>query len=158
MYLFLFIFHNNIGDIMKKYLFVFLFLILCNVKASDNLYISKKSYYSDEFVSDCEFLLYDSDNNIVDAWIQSDDIHSISLPVGSYLLFEKPKINDVYSEALGKTYKLDINADKIVNINLSNLEIKTPPNLGIKKKFFFAFILVVFGFVIIVSSRKFNQI
>lgn len=143
---------------MKKILFVLLFFYVYDVKAIDNLIVSKKSFYSGQYVEDCEFLLYDSDNKLIDSWIQDDDIHSLSVPNGSYLLFERPKINGVFSEYLGKTYKLDVNSDKIVEINLSNVEISIPPNLGIKFDYTLPILFIILGVLIILFCCKFNRI
>ena len=150
--------HNNNGDFMKKIIFLFLFLVSFDVKALGVVYISKKDLDTNEFISDCDFMLYDSYGNVIDSWIQNDDVHIASIPVGSYKLVERPKVMDSFSDGLSKTYDINIDNDDIFEFVLYNKKIATPRNLRFKVSFFYGLLFLLFGLILISISRKFNYI
>ena len=143
-------FHNNNGGFMKKIIFLFLFLTY-SVNAQSIIYVSKKDIDTNSFVSDCDFTIYDSLGNIVDSWIQDNSVHTSFLDLGKYKLVER----DLMSDYLSSQYSFDVN-DDIVELTLYNQKIETPKNLGINNNYCLIFIL--FGFVIIIYSRKFCRL
>ena len=139
---------------MNKIIFLLIsFFLIHGVKASDytELFISKKDINTQEYVTDCDFLLYDLDNNIIDSWISHNGTHRILLKKGNYTLVERPLLENVFSSDLGKVYKLDINSDEAMEITLYNNKIETPRNLGFNNNLYlFGSLFVVLGFIIIV--------
>jgi len=160
--LFLFIliifFHNNNGGFMKKIFFLFLFFFFIDVKAMGVVYISKKDIDTNEFVSDCDFLLYDSSGNIVDSWVQDDSIHVSNIPVGSYKLIERPFIIDSYSDGLSSSYDISVVDDDIFEFVLYNKKIPTPRNLSFRSNILYSVFFFIIGLFLIFISRKFNYI
>lgn len=153
-----FLIHNNNGGFMKKILFLFLFLIFFDVKALGVVYISKKDIDTNEFISDCDFMLYDSTGNIVDSWVQNNDVHVASIPVGSYKLVERPKVMDSFNDGLSKSYDINIDNDDIFEFILYNNKIATPRNLNYNFHFLYGFAFLILGLFFIVVSRKNNYI
>lgn len=160
--LFLFIliifFHNNNGGFMKKIIFLILFFFLFDVNAMGVVYISKKDIDTNEFVSDCDFLLYDSSGNIVDSWVQDDSFHISNVPMGSYKLIERPWILDSYSDGMSSSYDIRVNDDDFFEFVLYNKKISTPRNLSFNFNILYGFCFFLFGFFLIIISRKFNYI
>lgn len=138
---------------MNKIIFLLIsFFLIHGVKASDytELFISKKDINTQEYVTDCDFLLYDLDNNIIDSWISYNGTHRILLKKGNYTLVERPLLENVFSSDLGKVYKLDINSDEAMEITLYNNKIETPRNLGFNNNLYLlGSLFVVLGFIII---------
>ena len=70
---------------MKKIFFSFLiFMFFIDVHAGQ-VFVSKRDSDTGDFLVDCDFLLYDQYENIVDSWIQGSSSHILNLPRGSYL-------------------------------------------------------------------------
>jgi len=151
--LFLFIFfnffHNNNGGFMKKFIFLFLFFTY-SVNAQSVIYVSKKDINTNQFVSDCDFIIYDNFGNVVDSWIQDDSVHTSFLDLGKYKLVER----DFMSNYLSREYAFDVN-DDIVELTLYNKKIETPRNLSIISNNIYCYIFILIGFLIIICSRKF---
>ena len=138
---------------MKKIILILtFFLITCNVYASDftSLYISKKDINTQEFITDCDFLLYDSDNNIVDAWIAGYNVHEINgIKKGIYKLVERPLIGNSFNDELSVFHEIDIDSDDITEIVLYNNKIDTPRNLSFNTYYAAVGITIFFiGFII----------
>ena len=143
---------------MKKIFFLILLFFLVDVNAMGVVYISKKDIDTNEFISDCDFLLYDSTGNVVDSWIQNNDVHVSSIPVGSYTLVERPKIMDSFNDNLSKTYNINVDNDDIFEFFLYNKKISTPRNLSFNFSNIFCYVFLFLGFFLIFISRKFNHI
>ena len=143
---------------MKKIFFLFLFFFFIDVNAMGVVYISKKDIDTNEFVSDCDFLLYDSTGNIVDRWVQDDSIHVSNIPVGSYKLIERPWILDSYSDGMSSSYDISVSDDDIFEFVLYNKKIDTPKNLSFNFNILYSIYFFIFGFFLIVISRKFNYV
>ena len=143
---------------MKKIIFLLIFLFSFNIKAMGVVYISKKDIDTNEFISDCDFKLYDSSGNIIDSWIQNNDVHVSNIPVGSYKLVERPMILDSFSDGLSKSYDINIDNDDIFEFVLYNKKIVTPRNLNFKVNVIYGFCFFLLGLFLICISRKFNYI
>ena len=123
--------HNNNGGFMKKIIVLIIFLTNINNIYAQNLYVSKRDIDTQDYVQDCDFLLYDENNTIVDAWIQNDDTHVINnIEVGKYKLVERPKIDNTFSNELSVFHDIDI-TDNSLEVVLYNNKIETPRNLGV---------------------------
>lgn len=143
---------------MKKLLFLILFFFFIDVNAMGVVYISKKDIDTNEFVSDCDFLLYDSTGNIVDSWVQDDSIHVSNIPVGSYKLIERPFIIDNYSDGMSSSYDISVSDDDIFELVLYNKKIPTPRNLSFSSNILYSVLFFGIGLFLIFISRKFNYI
>lgn len=141
--------------------FSFFFLFIVNINASEytDLFISKKDIYTNEYISDCDFLLYDSNNNIIDSWISSDNSHHLVIKKGSYKLVERPLLEQTFSDELSKVYKLDVAGDEAIEFVLYNKKIETPRNLGFNNNYYlFGFLFIIFGLVIVIRFyRQFSK-
>lgn len=142
---------------MKKYLIIILSLLYINNIQASELYISKKDFETKDYVTDCDFQLYDSENNIIDAWVATEDTHEISnIQKGQYKLVERPLINNNYSDELSTLHTLDINSDNVMEIILYNKEINTPRNLGHHNHTLLGITLTLTGLALIyIGHRKF---
>ncbi len=156
LFIFLFIFHTNNGDFMKKIFFIFLLVFSFKVNALGVFYVSKRDIDTNDFVFDCDFLLYDSAGNIVDSWVQGNNVHVSNVPEGFYKLVERPKIIDTFSDYLSKTYDLSIRDDDLIELVLYNEKIDTPDNLGMKNNY--GFLLILIGSFLIFISCKYKFI
>lgn len=145
---FFYFFHNNNGGFMKKLILLFIFFTY-NVNALGYVYVSKKDINTNQFVNDCDFVIYDIDGNIVDSWIQDNSTHISPLEVGNYKLVER----NFMSDYLSREYDFNI-SDDIVELTLYNKKIETPRNLGINFNYF-SYIFIFIGFLIIIYSCKF---
>lgn len=126
-------FHNNNGDVMKKLIFILLFFVI-DVHALSSVYISKRDIDTNEFVMDCDFILYDSDNNLVDSWIQDNSVHVSNVSSGVYKLVERPFVMGVFNEDLSNVYDLNI-VDDSYEFILYNQKIDVPDNLSCRYSF-----------------------
>ena len=144
MFIFFNFFHNNNGGFMKKLLFLLLFLTY-DVSALGYVYVSKKDIDTNQFVNDCDFVIYDMNGNVVDSWVQDNSIHIASLDVGDYKLVERNSMSDFFRE-----YDFNI-SDGIVEFTLYNQKIETPKNLGVNVNY--SYFLIIIGFLIIFSCK-----
>jgi len=157
LFILFFFFHNNNGGFMKKIFLIFLLVLSFKVNAMGSFYISKKDIDTNDFISDCDFLLYDSDGNIVDSWIQENEVHVSNIPGGVYRLVERPKIVNTFSDYLSKSYDLSIRDDDMVEFILYNKKIDTPDNLSIKNNYY-GILFIVSGLFLIFISCKYKYI
>ena len=139
---------------MKKVLFIFLLFFSFNVDAMGAFYISKKDIDTDDFVLDCDFLLYDSNGEIVDSWIQGNEVHVSNIPGGFYRLVERPLVVDTFSDYLSKSYDLSIKDDDVFEFVLYNKKISTPRNLSSNNSYI-GLLLVFTGIFLIFISCKY---
>lgn len=141
---------------MKKIILcLFLFLFIFKVEASNytDLYVSKKDVNTQDYMTDCDFLLYDSDDNIVAAWVASDSTYHISnIKKGTYKLIERPLIESSFNDYLSKIYMININSDEAMEITLYNKKIETPRNLGSNNCLLYGFLFICLGFLIIILN------
>lgn len=144
--------HNNNGVDMRKIFLIFLFFIIFDVHASD-IYISKRDKDTYDFVHDCDFLLYDSFGNLVDSWVQGNEVHVSSVEKGVYSLVERPLSVGFFNSDLNKVYKLDVSSDDDFQVTLFNKEIDTPDNLGSNNNYFYCYFLIILGFGIIFYGK-----
>ena len=143
---------------MKKIIFLFIIFLYCFNVSAGSIYISKRDIDTDQYVNDCDFLLYDEYGNVVDSWVQDDSTHISSVPVGSYRLIERPFIIDGFIDSLSQSYELNIDSDDILELTIYNTKIETPRNLSFNKNYIYAFFLMFLGFVMLLYNRKFNQV
>lgn len=137
---------------MKK-IFFFLLVFICDVVYASNVYISKKDYNTGEFLSDCDFILYDSGGNVVDMWIPNNSFHVSSLDNGSYRLVSRPYVMDKYDNGLSVFYDLNI-TDNDMFLTIYNEIISTPPNLGSSGSvFYLSVFLIIIGFLILILGK-----
>lgn len=139
---FFYFFHNNNGGIMKKFFLFFILFFVTDVHALSTVYISKRDIDTNEIVLDCDFILYDSNNNIVDSWIQDENVHISNVSFGFYKLVERPLIMGVFNDDLSNTYNLSI-SDDVHEFILYNQKIDVPDNLSYNYNFFGVFLIVV---------------
>ena len=138
---------------MKKVLFLFLLFFSFKVDAMGSFYISKKDIDSDDFVLDCDFLLYDSDGNVVDSWIQGDEVHVSNIPEGFYKLVERPLVVDTFSDYLSRSYDLSINDDDVFEFVLYNKKVATPRNLENNNSYVGVLFIFTGIFLIFISCK-----
>lgn len=143
---------------MKKFFLIILFFISFDVKALGSIYISKRDINTNDYVYDCDFLLYDELGNVVDSWVQDNSIHVSNVPVGTYRLVERPIVINSFSDEMNRIYQLNIDDDDILELVLYNKKIETPRNLGYNNYFLYGTTIIILGFIIIFFSRKFNYI
>lgn len=129
---------------MKKLLFLLLFLTY-DVSALGYVYVSKKDIDTNQFVNDCDFVIYDMNGNVVDSWVQDNSIHISSLDIGNYKLVERNSMSNFFRE-----YDFNI-SDDIVEFTLYNQKIETPKNLGVSINY--SYFLIIIGFLIIFSCK-----
>lgn len=142
---------------MKKIIFiVMVFLYSFNVSAGD-IYISKRDIDTDQYVSDCDFLLYDQYGNVVDRWVQDNTTHVSNVPLGFYRLIERPYIDNVFVDSMSKSYDFNLDSDDIFEITIYNAKMETPRNLHYKRGFVFPVLLIISG-VVLIFNRKFHYI
>lgn len=136
--------------------FLFLFLFLFEVEAGEftDLYVSKKDINTQEYINDCDFLLYDSNNNVIATWVASDETYRISnIKKGVYKLVERPLIESSFNDYLSKVYTIDINSDEAMEVTLFNKKVETPRNLGIDNTYLlYGCLFIVLGFFIIILN------
>ncbi len=138
---------------MKKvFFFFFFFFFLTGVDAS-NVYISKKDIDTGEFVNDCDFLLVDFNNNIIDRWVQDDNYHALSLDNGYYRIITRPYIMGAFSDDMSESHFLNVTGD--VNVSFYNSKIDTPDNLSVNFNKVFSLIFIIGGFLIIFLYKFF---
>ena len=133
---------------MKKLIIILILITLENVQAG-NLYISKKDVDTKEYINDCDFLLYDENNKIIDTWI-SNNTHKIeNIKNGKYILEERPKIETKKNRELSVFHEIDIN-DNTIEVVLYNSKIQTPNNLNYSFKWFnIGYVIIFIGISII---------
>ena len=148
--------HNINGDVMKKIFFSFLiFMFFIDVHAGQ-VFVSKRDSDTGDFLVDCDFLLYDQYENIVDSWIQGSSSHILNLPRGSYRLVERPFVMGNFRTDLGKTYILNVENDESFEFKIFNKKIETPRNLGFKFNSILGFVFVFIGVIIVSKCCKFS--
>lgn len=136
---------------MKKFIFFFLFLTY-SVSAESIIYISKRDF-NNNFVSDCDFIIYDIYGNVVDSWVQDDLVHVSFLDLGKYRLVER----NLMSDYLSSEYSFTVNND-IVELNLYNKKIDTPKNLGINNNYLCISFIIIGLLLVLVNYIDFNHI
>lgn len=156
LFIFLIFLHNNNGGFMKKFFLVFFTFFLFCSNVLGVLYVSKKDIDTNDFVNDCDFLLYDSSGNIVDEWTQGNGVHVSNISNGIYKLVEKPIILGDLDINSYESYDLKI--DGVLEVILYNQKIETPRNLNFNNSILYGFVLLFFGFILIIFSRKFNYL
>ena len=142
---------------MKKLFFILMFFMFFESVSANSLYVSKKDIDTEDYVSDCDFLLYDENNVVVDAWIAEDNTHEVSnIKNGSYTLVERPKIDSAFRNELSVFHDIDIN-DNSLQVVLYNRKIDTPRNLGVDfNDFMIGCSFIFLGiFFLYVGCRKF---
>lgn len=145
---------------MKKIITILFLIIFIDTVNASNLYISKRDIDTQDYVSDCDFLLYDENNVIVDAWIANNETHEIKdVKDGIYKLVERPKTNESFSNELSVFHEIDVKNESL-SITLYNNKIETPRNLGIEYNTFFIGCSIIFlGIAFIyIAYRKFYYI
>ncbi len=138
---------------MRKFLFIFIFLFIFDVHASE-IYISKRDKDTYDFVRDCDFILYDSFGNVVDSWVQGNDVHVLSVDEGIYSLVERPLSVGSFDSSLNKTYKLDVSSESF-QVTLFNNEIDTPDNLGVNNNYWYCYFFIFLGIMLICFGKYF---
>ena len=142
---------------MKKIIFiVMVFLYSFNVSAGD-IYISKRDIDTDQYVSDCDFLLYDQYGNVVDRWVQDNTTHVSNVPLGFYRLIERPYIDNVFVDSMSKSYDFNLDSDDIFELTIYNAKMETPRNLHYKRGYVIPVLLIISG-VVLIFNRKFHYI
>lgn len=140
-------------------LIFFYFSSFYNVNALDytDLYISKRDIDTKDFVNDCMFSLYDSNDNVVSSWVSSDSTYNISsIPKGIYKLVSIPFLNNSYDYNLRQEYILDLTNDDVLEITIYNNKIETSRKLGVNEYSYkyIGFVFIVLGIVIIVKFYR----
>ena len=151
-----FYYHNNNGETMKKLIIILSLILIDNVSAS-NLYVSKRDIYTKDYINDCDFLLYDENKVVVDAWIQDNNTHEVTdIKNGTYILEERPKIELGNRDNLSVFHEIDINNNSI-ELVLYNSKIETPRNLDYNLNLFtIGCFIIFFGILIIyIGYRKY---
>ena len=160
--LFLFIFniiiHNNKGDKMKRIILLIL-IFIDNVYALGNVYISKKDVNTNQYLTDCDFSIYDANGHIVDSWIPNGGLHISTLNSGEYSLVERPFVMGVYHDDLSKVYKLDVKEDSFYEFTIYNNKIDVPDNLSASDyKFGYLFLIIGCFFLLFGLHGKFYKV
>lgn len=132
---------------MKKIFFLFCFLLFVSDVHASDIYISKKDIDTGEFVNDCDFLLVDFNNNVIDRWIQDDSYHLISVENGFYKLITRPYIMGVFDDNMSESYILDVYEN--VEFNIYNKTIGTPNNLNYSFNIILPIFFIIVGFIIL---------
>lgn len=136
---------------MKKIFLILLFFCFISNVYSSNIYISKRDIDTDEYVLDCDFILTDSNGNVIDSWVQDNSDHNLSVNNGLYNLISRPYVMGKYQDSMSYTYKL--NVDKDSSFVIYNREIYTPPNLLYSRNYSFCIFLVIIGVFIIIYCK-----
>ena len=139
---------------MKKFFLIFFAFFLFSSNVLGVLYVSKKDIDTDDFINDCDFLLYDSYGNIVDRWSQDNSVHVSNISGGIYKLVEIPSVLDGMD--IGSYQSYDLKIDDVLEVILYNQKIDTPRNLGASFSFLSGFVILFIGYILIFFSRKFN--
>lgn len=133
---------------MKKVFFLVLFFYSFNVYSLSDLYISKKDIDTLEYITDCDFKLLDSSDNVVDSWVCSDNVKYVSnISNGFYKLVSRPLVNDVFSDELSDEYSFYVK-DNVLEMTFYNNKIGVPSNLSLNNYNYIGIIIVIFGFII----------
>ena len=130
---------------MKKIFLILCFFLFIDGVSAGDLYISKKDIDTGEFVYDCDFLLYDEDDNIIDNWIQGDSYHVTKVDNGLYRLVSRPFVSGVFNESMAESYVLNVNSGRL-QVTIYDRFISIPPNLGFNNRYLlYGFIFVFIG-------------
>ena len=136
---------------MKKIFCIFLFMLfISSVNAQSIVYVSKKDINTNQFVNDCDFILYDNSGSIIDSWVQDNSVHVSFVESGIYKLIERDFSNDY----LSREYNLNV-TDDIVELTLYNKKIDTPRNLRCENNKIYCCFFLLLGCFFIIYSRKF---
>lgn len=142
---------------MKKIIIITMLLISIDKIYAGNLYVSKRDIDTKEYINDCDFLLYDENNIVVDAWMAENDIHKIdNIKNGKYTLEERPKIENGISRDLSVFHEIEIN-DNTIEVVLYNSKMETPKNLNYSFKWFSVGCVIIFIgiYIIYIGYRKY---
>ena len=154
LFIIFFLFHNNNGGFMKKFLLFFL-LFMYDIVYASNVYISKKDLDTGMYLSDCDFVIFDSNGIVVDEWIQGDSFHVSKLSKGSYKLVSRPYVMNKFDDDLSVFYDLNVE-DNDLFFTFYNDMILTPPNLKYNSSsFYFGLFFVFFGIFTLVMGKFF---
>ena len=143
---------------MKKIFFIVLFIYISNVEALGSIHISKRDINTNDFINDCDFLLYDNNGDVVDSWIPNSSIHISNVPNGVYKLVERPKVMSDYSDYLSQIYMLNVKDEEVLELNLYNDIVDAPVDLKYMNFNMIGFFVFLIGIFIVIYYWKFNYI
>ena len=129
---------------MRKFFVIFLFFIFIDGVRAGKLIVSKRNIDTGNFVSDCDFLIYNDSGNIVDSWVQGNSSHFSDLENGTYELVSRPYVMGAFNDDFKSSYMLNV-SDNLLKLTIYNQEIDVPDNLGRNSNFIFGFLFIIFG-------------
>ena len=124
---------------MKKIFFLLIFLSFVVTVNASTINISKRDVLTGEYVNDCDFLLVDLNDNVIDRWVQDSNYHNLSVSNGIYKIIMRPYMMGDFQDELSESIFLEVYHD--MDVTLYNRQIDTPNNLKYKS---FSFILFLF--------------
>ncbi len=139
---------------MKKIFIIFCFFIFISSVYSSNLYVSKKDIETGDYIYDCDFQLYDVNNNMIDSWIQNSSYHVSNVDNGLYKLVSRPFVSGVFNDSMSDSYILDIKNDNL-KITIYDKVVSVPPNLHSNNRWILVGCLFIFIGVSIIYYCKY---
>lgn len=134
---------------MKKIFFLLIFFSFVVTVNASTINISKRDVLTGEYVNDCDFLLVDLNDNVIDRWVQDSNYHNLSVSNGIYKIIMRPYMMGDFQDELSESIFLEVYHD--MDVTLYNRQIDTPNNLKYKSFgiIWFLFFLFIGLFIII---------